>query len=79
MALEDRTNENIELSMPSMDNAVLEIDVDQDSSIHHEPWVWVTFYETKDDEDEFSWMLTMEEAERAYDRLGRILGKNLES
>ncbi len=72
MSLEDRTNERIPLSI-NRHGGHLTIDVDQDSSFTPSQWVWLF---VPDGPDEETWTkLTYEEAERAHDRLGRILGK----
>lgn len=71
MSLVDRTNETIPLSMPHQGVNTLSVDIDQDSSIWPEPWVWLMF----DGGDEFWSRVTLEEAGKLHDRLGRILDR----
>lgn len=69
MSLEDRTNEEIELTMPGQ--GTLSVDIDRDSHVWPEPWVWLMF----DGGDEHWSRLTLEEAGMLHDRLGLILGR----
>lgn len=68
MSLIDRTNETIPLALH---RDTLYVDVDQDSSVHPEPWIWIS----PDGEDDFALRLTFEEAGLMHDRLGLILGR----
>lgn len=70
MSLEDRTNEEIPLAMPGQ--GTLSVDVDSDSHIWPEPWVWMMF----DGGNEHWARLTLEEAGKLHDRLGLILGRD---
>lgn len=88
MALVDQTNSEIILSLHpnkvrTPEKSMLEIDADFDSALTPTDWVWFMFYttdnETKGSPDEDWFMLTYEEAEQAYDRLGRILGKKVDA
>lgn len=88
MSLVDRTNETIKLSLhtPAIvwsnkkgewvreESALLEVNRDQDSSIHPEPWVYL---QAQDADEEMSPVIQMtyEEAELLWQRLGLILGK----
>lgn len=75
MSLVDRTNEEIDLSMELPAGVVLKLDIDSDSSLHPEPWVWLEVAHTLDDSEDHSWRVTMAEAGLAHDRLGVILGR----
>jgi hypothetical protein len=78
MSLIDRTNEDIALSMPrhryDSGKGNLYVDVDADSSIHHERWVNLQVTDYAHDGDIIS--LTLEEAGLLHDRLGLILGRS---
>ena len=76
MGMNDRTNEVIELSLEA-DGEQIRCDIDQDSSVHHEPWVWLDFepIEQSAPRDPHSRRLTLDEAGRLHDRLGLILGR----
>ena len=54
-----------------LEPASLSIDADGDSSQTPDSWIWFSFFV----DDEPAYRLTYEEAEKVYDRLGRILGK----
>lgn len=69
MSLDDRTNETIQLAM---NDGEIYVDVDSDSSIWPEPWVWIA---DQYDEDRPALQLTLEEAGKLHDRLGLILGR----
>jgi hypothetical protein len=70
MSLEDRTNENIPLSM--YDGEPISVDVDSDSSFT--PSMWVHIYGNPADQD-FGFSMTFEEATLLRDRLNLILGE----
>lgn len=67
MSLIDRTNETIPLAIGAAD---LTVDVDADSSVWPEPWVFLE--DSRDGGDAI--YLTYAEAAKLHDRLGRILG-----
>ncbi|MEV5068934.1 hypothetical protein MRBLMI12_000491 [Microbacterium sp. LMI12-1-1.1] len=67
--LVDQTNYEIPLELES---ATLRVDVDRDSSIHDESWVFIDF---DGPDDEGHTKLTLEEAGKLHDRLGLILGR----
>jgi hypothetical protein len=69
MTLVDRTNEEIALEM---EDTTLYVDVDQDSSVWPDQWVWLAF---EDHEYEHALRLTLDEAGLLHDRLGLILGR----
>lgn len=76
MTLVDRTNEEIELSLERPVGFVLKLDIDRDSSVHTEPYLWLEVaHEFYDDVESQAWRMTLEEAGRAHDRLGLILGR----
>jgi hypothetical protein len=76
MSMTDRTNEVIELSLEA-DGDQIRCDIDQDSSIHHEPWVWLDFepIDNLSEKETHSRRLTLHEAGLLHDRLGLILGR----
>lgn len=76
MSLVDQTNETIHLDIEARwsgyANFALTTDVDQDSHVWPDQWVWLTF---DDNEYEPAYRLTLEGAGLLHDRLGLILGR----
>lgn len=68
MALIDRTNEKIPLSLDG--GTVLAVDADFDSSFDPPQWVNID----NEADDDWRLRLTYDEARLLHDRLGRILG-----
>jgi hypothetical protein len=81
MSLVDRTNEEIVLSQHrgalGEPEGSVNIDIDWESSREPADLVWLMFYaKTPGDASSEPWIrLTVDEAEKVYDRLGRCLGK----
>ncbi len=73
MSLEDRTNEDVRLSLHK--GETITIDVDFDSSFT--PSSWVNIYGNPDNQD-FYFNMTFEEAALLRDRLNLILGDDLD-
>lgn len=69
MSLENRTNENIRLSLHHGEH--ITVDLDSDSSF--DPPAWVNVYSDADNQD-FHFNMTFEEAAKFRDRLNLILG-----
>ncbi|MGN6324510.1 hypothetical protein [Pseudolysinimonas sp.] len=76
MSLIDRTNEDIALSMRrhryDSGKGTLNVDVDRDSSVWPEPWIYLSLVDDSHDAEPI--YLTLDEAAKLHDRLGRILG-----
>jgi hypothetical protein len=76
MTLVDQTNEKIDLSLELPGGLTLGLDIDSDSSIHHEPWIWLDVMNREyDDVEEHSWRVNLAEAGLMHDRLGLLLGR----
>lgn len=74
MSLNDRTNETIPLAIELPAGAELCLDIDSDSHVWPEPWVWLEVNPGDPDRESHAWRLTIDEVEQARDRLNLILG-----